>query len=255
MGIDLVDEACANVRVQLDSRPEIIDKLERSLLQLEIEEAALKMEKDSYSANRLQNVQEEIAKIKEELTPLVMRYEEEKELITNQQNLQTKISIAMRERDQQKVIDLKHFALPDVQEQLRLVEARIEQDRQERTKQKSHCNGQYNEGKEIDAFDLDNMEEDKGQKDLLSEIVDENKIAEIVSRWTGIPVTKLNASEKQRLLHLNKALHKRVIGQNEAIDSVAEAVLRSRAGLARPNQPTGSFLFLGPTGVGKTELA
>jgi len=260
--IDLVDEACANVRVQLDSRPEIIDKLERSLLQLEIEEAALKMEKDSYSANRLQNVQEEIAKIKEELTPLVMRYEEEKELITNQQNLQAKIgelerkiSIAMRERDQQKVIDLKHFALPDVQEQLRLVEARIEQDRQERTKQKSHCNGQYNEGKEIDAFDLDNMEEDKGQKDLLSEIVDENKIAEIVSRWTGIPVTKLNASEKQRLLHLNKALHKRVIGQNEAIDSVAEAVLRSRAGLARPNQPTGSFLFLGPTGVGKTELA
>merc|ERR1712227_168931 len=262
MGIDLVDEACANVRVQLDSRPEIIDKLERSLLQLEIEEAALKMEKDSYSANRLQNVQEEIAKIKEELTPLVMRYEEEKELITSQQNLQAKvgelerkISIAMRERDQQKVIDLKHFALPDVQEQLRLVEARIEQDRQERTKQKSHCNGQYNEGKEIDAFDLDNMEEDKGQKDLLSEIVDENKIAEIVSRWTGIPVTKLNASEKQRLLHLNKALHKRVIGQNEAIDSVSEAVLRSRAGLARPNQPTGSFLFLGPTGVGKTELA
>merc|ERR1712227_954801 len=262
MGIDLVDEACANVRVQLDSRPEIIDKLERSLLQLEIEEAALKMEKDSYSANRLQNVQEEISKIKEELTPLVMRYEEEKELITNQQNLQAKIgelerkiSIAMRERDQQKVIDLKHFALPDVQEQLRLVEARIEQDRQERTKQKSHCNGQYNEGKEMDAFDLDNMEEDKGQKDLLSEIVDENKIAEIVSRWTGIPVTKLNASEKQRLLYLSKALHKRVIGQNEAIDSVSEAVLRSRAGLARPNQPTGSFLFLGPTGVGKTELA
>merc|ERR1712146_538134 len=115
-----------------------------------------------------------------------------------------KISIAMRERDQQKVIDLKHFALPDVQEQLRLVEARIEQDRQERIRQKSHYNGEYNEGKEMDAFDLDNMEEDKGQKDLLSEIVDENKIAEIVSRWTGIPVTKLNASEKQRLLHLNK---------------------------------------------------
>merc|ERR1712227_64546 len=264
--IDLVDEACANVRVQLDSRPEIIDKLERSLLQLEIEEAALKMEKDSYSANRLQNVQEEISKIKEELTPLVMRYEEEKELITNQQNLQAKIgelerkiSIAMRERDQQKVIDLKHFALPDVQEQLRLVEARIEQDRQERIIKRSNKNpyiNTCNEGKEIDTFDLTMDEEDhNGQKDLLSEIVDENKIAEIVSRWTGIPVTKLNASEKQRLLYLSKALHKRVIGQNEAIDSVSEAVLRSRAGLARPNQPTGSFLFLGPTGVGKTELA
>merc|ERR1712146_829425 len=179
--IDLVDEACANVRAQLDSRPEIIDKLERNLLQLEIEEAALKLEKDSYSANRLQNVQEEIAKIKEELTPLVMRYEEEKELITSQQNLQAKvgelerkISIAMRERDQQKVIDLKHFALPDVQEQLRLIEARIEQDRQERNKRKPHYNENYNEAKEIDSFDGLNIEEDqKIDKDLLSEIVDE----------------------------------------------------------------------------------
>merc|ERR1712227_268124 len=168
MGIDLVDEACANVRVQLDSRPEVIDKLERSLLQLEIEEAALKMENDSYSANRLQQVQEEIAKIREELTPLVMRYEEEKELITSQQTLQAKvgelerkISIAMRERDQQKVIDLKHFALPDVQEQLRLIEARIEQDRQERNKRKPHYNENYNEAKEIDSFDGLNMEEDQ----------------------------------------------------------------------------------------------
>jgi len=267
--IDLVDEACANVRVQLDSRPEVIDKLERSLLQLEIEEAALKMENDSYSANRLQQVQEEIAKIREELTPLVMRYEEEKELITSQQTLQAKvgelerkISIAMRERDQQRVIDLKHFALPDVQEQLRLVEARIEQDRQERLKRKNSSttmntnNNINNEGKEIDTNDLEMEDLEVGDKDhLLSEIVDENKIAEIVSRWTGIPVTKLNASEKQRLLYLSEALHKRVIGQSEAIDSVSEAVLRSRAGLARPNQPTGSFLFLGPTGVGKTELA
>lgn len=232
--IDLVDEACAFVRVQLDSRPERIDQLERQILQLEIEKTALQSEKDDASKKRLQDVQKEISTLQEELRPLQLRYEEEKHRIDEQTGLQNKvldierkISIAIRERDMAKAADLQYGALPEVQLSLKEVSEKLEKERQKTG----------------------------GEADMVKDTVDENTIAGIVSKWTGIPVAKLTSSEKHKLLHLADTLHGRVIGQDEAVEAVSEAILRSRSGLARPNQPMGSFLFLGPTGVGKTELA
>ena len=232
--IDLVDEACASTRVQLDSQPEVVDTLERRRLQLEIEATALAKEKDASSQQRLQKVKEEMAKIEEELKPLKMRYENERgrleeirQLNKKLEELRNKIAEGERRRDLALVADLKYYAVPEVERRINEL--------QEESKQLA------------DQI----PDEDK----MLSETVTADQIMEVVARWTGIPVTKLSQSQVEKLLHLADNLHKRVIGQDEAVAAVAEAVLRSRAGLSRPNQPYGSFLFLGSTGVGKTELA
>jgi ATP-dependent Clp protease ATP-binding subunit ClpB len=227
--IDLIDEACASARVQLDSRPEAIDQLERRELQLNIEAAALGQEKDESSKKRLSLVQEEITKIREQLEPLLLKYDTEREkfddlaaLKQKIEDINHKIDVANRNRDIERAADLRYNVVPDLQRKIATLTAQIE------------------------------AEKEVG---MLSQVVTPEKIAEIVSRWTGIPVSKLTQTERQKLLNLPNELHKRVKGQDPAVEAVARAILRSRAGMSRTNQPTGSFLFLGPTGVGKTELA
>jgi ATP-dependent Clp protease ATP-binding subunit ClpB len=236
--IDLLDEACSSIRIQLDSQPEKIDELERKQLQLEIEETALSSEKDVHqSVERLKKVNEELANLREQLIPLKAKYQEEKGKIDEIRRLNTKLDElnlkmlnAERTRDFEKAADLKYGAIPE----LKCTIERISKEEEERK--------------------IKRRENNKDQ-DMLSEIVDHEQISQVVSRWTGIPINKLTLSESDKLIHLEEELHKRVIGQHEAVKAVANAVLRTRAGLARPGQPTGSFLFLGPTGVGKTELA
>ncbi|KAM0862313.1 hypothetical protein ACQ4PT_045367 [Festuca glaucescens] len=224
--IDLVDEACANVRVQLDSQPEEIDNLERKRIQLEVELHALEKEKDKASKARLVEVRKELDDLRDKLQPLTMKYRKEKERIDEirklkqrREELQFTLQEAERRMDLARVADLKYGAL-----------------------------------QEIDAA-IAKLEGETGENLMLTETVGPEQIAEVVSRWTGIPVTRLGQNDKERLTGMADRLHKRVVGQTEAVNAVAEAVLRSRAGLGRPQQPTGSFLFLGPTGVGKTELA
>jgi ATP-dependent Clp protease ATP-binding subunit ClpB len=196
-------------------------------MQLEIEATALEKEEDDGSKTRLSAVREELANVKDQLTPLITRYRVEKgrmdeltKLRHRLEEVKQKIEAARRAYDLATVADLQYYAVPDLEKQI----AKL-------------------------------SEEIKDSQNMLSATVGTEQVAEVVSRWTGIPVTKLSQTEKDKLLKLGDALHRRVIGQDEAVDAVAEAVLRSRAGLARPHQPTGSFLFLGPTGVGKTELA
>jgi ATP-dependent Clp protease ATP-binding subunit ClpB len=235
--IDLIDEACANTRVQLDSQPEAIDNLERKKLQLEVELMSLdrEKEKEHSTQQRLERVKNELSVVNEQLSSLQAQYQSERGSIDEINRLKRKIEdlkqnieTAELRRDLARVADLKFGALPETQEALRKA---VEKQREEEKTQA------------------------KSEKKLLTEKVGPEQIAEVVARWTGIPVTKLNQTEKQRLLRLAEELHRRVVGQEEAVNAVAEAVLRARAGLARPNQPLGSFLFLGPTGVGKTELA
>jgi len=237
--IDLIDEACASVRVQLDSQPEVIDNLERRQLQLEVEETALAREqKDAEKRGknyddmaRLEKVRKELARVREDLVPLRARYAAERKGLEEIQEcqrkideLQTKAAMPKRRGDLEKAADIEYYVIPEYNERIKML-------------QKQHDEERASEGR------------------MVSEIVGPEQIAEVVSKWTGIPVTKLSVSERERLLHLGDELHKRVVGQDRAVDAVAEAVLRSRAGLAHENRPTGSFLFLGPTGVGKTELA
>eukprot|EP00850_Spirogloea_muscicola_P008333 SM000044S15980 [mRNA] locus=s44:380715:385844:- [translate_table: standard] len=224
--IDLVDEACANVRVQLDNQPEEIDNLERRRIQLEVELHALEKEKDKASQARLKEVHLELADLKEQLQPLQAKYQNEKQRIDELRRLKQRreellISLQESERrmDLARVADIKYGALLEIEEAIK------------------------------------RMEKATNEDVMLTEVVKPEHIAEVVSKWTGIPVTRLGQDEKERLLALAERLHQRVVGQNEAVEAVSEAVLRSRAGLGRPGQPVGSFLFLGPTGVGKTELA
>jgi ATP-dependent Clp protease ATP-binding subunit ClpB len=222
--IDLIDEACASVRVQLDSQPEVIDKLERRELQLDVEATALTQEKDEQSQQRLAAVKEELARIREELRPLKMQHEKEKLRVEGIKNmkqklgqLQSKLAAAERDRNVSLAADLKYGAIPELEKAI------------------------------IRASDDMKRENESNQENrLLTEEVGVDSIAEIVSRWTGVPVSRLSQTERQRLLNLADHLHKRLVGQEKAVDSVAEAVLRSRAGLAKTNQPTGSFMFLGP---------
>ncbi|EGC37851.1 hypothetical protein DICPUDRAFT_46211 [Dictyostelium purpureum] len=227
--IDLVDEACANTRVQLNSQPEAIDNLERRKLQLEVEATALEKEEDDGSKQRLAAVRDELNNITDELQPLQAKYQKERtrvdkirELRRKLEDIKVKLLDAERRYDTQQAADYRYYVIPDLEKQIQQCE----------------------------------VERKQSKKDaLVSEVVTPEQIADVVSRWTGIPVSKLSQTEKQRLLHLGEHLHKRVVGQDEAVDAVADAVLRSKSGLARENQPLGSFLFLGPTGVGKTELA
>jgi len=228
--IDLVDEACATIRTEIDSMPAELDAITRRLMQLEIEEAALKKEKDKASRERLSALQKELADLKESEHALAAQWQLEKGEIRNVQQLreeleQVRHSIADAERnyDLNRAAELKHGRLPQLEAQLREEEAAIEKG-DETTK-------------------------------MLREEVTEDGIAEIVSRWTGIPVTRLVESERDKLLKLDTILHQRVIGQDEAVQRVADAVIRARAGIKDPRRPIGSFIFLGPTGVGKTELA
>ena len=228
--IDLVDEACATIRTEMDSMPQELDDVRRRIMQHEIEEAALKKEDDALSRERLATLQKELADMRESFSAMKTRWENEKDSIGKVQRLREEIEhlggeIAEAERtyDLNRAAELKYGKLPQLQKEL------IEQEKL--------------------------AEEAKSDRTLLRDKVSEEEIAKIVARWTGIPVSKLMEGEREKLLHLDETLHERVIGQNEAVEKVCEAILRSRAGIQNPNRPIGSFLFLGPTGVGKTELA
>jgi len=227
--IDLIDEAAATIRTEIDSMPAELDEITRKVMQLEIEQEALKKEKDDASKKRLNSLKKEVANIKEKQNALTAQWQNEKNEIHKISNLKkniehTKYEIEQAERqyDLNKAAELKYGKLADLEKQLTIAEE---------------------------------DEQKKGGHRLLQEEVTADEIATIVSRWTGIPVTRLMEGEKEKLLHLDKILHERVIGQNEAVDAVADAVIRARSGLKDPKRPIGSFIFLGPTGVGKTELA
>ena len=228
--IDLVDEACATIRTEMDSMPQELDDVRRRIMQHEIEEAALKKEDDALSRERLSVIQKELADMREQFNSMKARWENEKNSIGKVQKLREEIEhmggeIAQAERnyDLNRAAELKYGKLPQLQKEL------AEQEKI--------------------------AEEAKSDSTLLRDKVTEEEIARIVARWTGIPVSKLMEGEREKLLHLDDTLHQRVIGQDEAVEKVCEAILRSRAGIQNPNRPIGSFLFLGPTGVGKTELA
>ncbi|WP_343210077.1 ATP-dependent chaperone ClpB [Anaerolentibacter hominis] len=226
--IDLVDEGCALIKTELDSLPTELDDVQRKIMQLEIEEAALKKEEDRLSKDRLEILQKELAELKEQFAGEKAKWDNEKASVEKVQKLREEleqirkdIQAAQQKYDLEKAAELQYGKLPAVSKELEQEEERIKA-----------------EG-----------------RDLVHESVTEEEIAKIVSRWTGIPVAKLTESERAKTLHLDKELHKRVIGQDEGVTKVSEAILRSKAGIKDPTKPIGSFLFLGPTGVGKTELA
>lgn len=227
--IDLIDEACASIRTEIDSMPAELDQIDRRVMRLQIEETALKKEKDRASQERLKSLGKELADLKMRLGTMRAQWESEKKAITDVQELREKIEQsrydveeAERAYDLNKVAELRYGTLPQLENQLE-------------AKQKGMA--------------------EKQSEGLLREEVTEEEIAEVVSRWTNIPVTRLMEGERQKLLKLDKVLHERVIGQDEAIRAASNAILRARAGIENPNKPIGSFIFLGPTGVGKTELA
>jgi ATP-dependent Clp protease ATP-binding subunit ClpB len=225
--IDLVDEAAARLRTEIDSVPTELDEVQRRLMQLEIERQALKKEKDKASKERLKGVEKELADLKTQADALTLQWQQEKRAISKLRELQqqieeTKVAIDQAERayELNKVAELRYGRLGALENQLKEAERDLAQN----------------------------------NTTLLKEEVDDDDIAQVVSRWTGIPVTKLMEAEVQKLLHLEEHLHERVVGQDEAVHGVADAVLRARAGIQDPHRPIGSFIFLGPTGVGKTEL-
>ncbi len=228
--IDLVDEACAMIRTEIDSMPAELDAASRRVMQLEIEEAALKKEKDKASQERLKALQKELQDVRGQSDALRAQYESEKKAIQHVQGLREQIEqvrreveLAERNYDLNKAAELRHGKLPTLEAQLRAEETRI--------------------AEKADAAQL------------LREEVTEEEIAQIVARWTGIPITRLVEGEREKLLKLDEVLHQRVVGQDEAVGLVTDAVIRARAGIKDPRRPIGSFIFLGPTGVGKTELA
>ena len=227
--IDLIDEACAMIRTEMDSMPMELDKVRRSIIQMEIEEQALKHEEDKLSVARLQELQKELAEQRDAFNSMKAKWENEKNAIGKVQELREQIEDLNRQIEQaeqaydlEKAAELKYGRLPEVKKQL------AEQER---------------------------LAQNGTEQSLLRDKVTEEEIAQIIERWTGIPVARLVEGEREKLLHLEDTLHKRVVGQDEAVRRVTEAILRSRAGIQDPGRPIGSFLFLGPTGVGKTELA
>ena len=228
--IDLVDEACAMIRTEMDSMPMELDIIQRKIIQHEIEEAALKKEDDKLSREHLEEIQRELAEMRDNFAALQAKWQNEKDAIGIVQKLReeiedvnAEIEAAERKYDLNKAAELKYGKLPQLQKEL----------------------------EEKERF----AEENSGKNVLLRDKVTEEEIARIIERWTGIPVSKLMEGERDKLLHMEDILHERVVGQEEAVTKVSEAILRSRAGIQSPNRPIGSFLFLGPTGVGKTELA
>ena len=239
--IDLVDEAAAQVRVQLDSRPETIDVLERKIVQLEIESTALSREKDKASKKRRKVVNDEIANLREELEPLNQKWEADRGRAEELKNakekltrLEAKVAAAERVGDYEKAADLKYGAIPDLQ---------------------THIVTIVKEEEKRKADQAEKMGDGEDEDSLALEVVLPKHIADIISRWTGIPANKLSQTERERLLKLGDRLKERVVGQEEAVGAVVDSIMRSKAGLAKASQPDSSFLFLGPTGTGKTELA
>ena len=227
--IDLIDEACAQIRTEMDSMPTELDAVSRKIIQMEIEEAALKKEEDELSKRRLAELQKELAEERDRFNAMKAQWENEKQAIAYVQQLREQledlnrqIEAAEQNYELEKAAELKFGKLPPLQKQLQAEEAKAAAAR---------------------------------ESSILADRVTEEEIAKIVERWTGIPVSRLVQGEREKLLHLDETLHKRVVGQDEAVRSVTEAIQRSRAGIQDPNRPIGSFLFLGPTGVGKTELA
>jgi len=226
--IDLVDEACALIKTELDSLPTELDEMQRRIMQLEIEEAALKKEDDRISRERLANLQRDLAELKDAFNNRKAQWDNEKASVDRLSKLReeieelgSQIQIAQREGNLEKAAELSYGKLPALKKQLEAEEEKMK------------------------AADMS----------LVHESVSEEEISRIVSRWTGIPVTKLTESERSKTLHLDQELHRRVIGQEEGVSKVTDAIIRSKAGIKDPSKPIGSFLFLGPTGVGKTELA
>ncbi len=225
--IDLVDEACALIKTEMNSMPTEMDEIARKIMQLEIEEAALEKEKDKLSIARLDEMKKELSELRDHFAEMKMKWENEKEAIGRSQKIREEIETvnleiekAQNEYDLAKAAELRYGKLPELKKQL--------------------CEAE---------------EKEESRKTLLRDCVSEEEISKIVARWTGIPVSKLLAGEKEKLLGLTEALHRRVVGQEEAVEKVANAILRARAGIKDPRRPNGSFLFLGPTGVGKTELS
>ena len=226
--IDLVDEACAMIKTEMNSLPAELDEVQRKIMQLEIEEAALKKEDDRLSKERLEELQKELAEMREDFKARKARWENEKASVEKVSKLReeiesvnSEIQIAQRNYDLNKAAELQYGRLPELKKQLEEEEERVA----------------------------------KEDRSMVRESVTEDEIAKIISRWTGIPVAKLTESERNKTLHLDKILHERVVGQDEAVELVTESIVRSKAGIKDPSKPIGSFLFLGPTGVGKTELA
>ena len=226
--IDLVDEACAMIKTELDSLPADLDEVQRKIMQLEIEEAALKKETDRLSVERLENLQKELAELREEFKSNKASWDQEKSAVERVskfkeeiESLNNEIQIAQRNYDLNKAAELQYGKLPELQRQLEEAEESAK----------------------------------KRESSMVHESVTDDEIATIISRWTGIPVAKLTESERNKTLNLDKELHKRVVGQDEGVEKVTEAIIRSKAGIKDPTKPIGSFMFLGPTGVGKTELA
>ena len=226
--IDLVDEACALIKTELDSLPTELDELQRRVMQLEIEEAALKKETDNLSQTRLSDLQKELAALREEFMGLKAKWDNEKTAVDRLSNLRqeieevnSQIQIAQREGDLERAAELSYGKLPALKKQLEAEENKVS----------------------------------KAELSLVREQVSEEEITRIISRWTGIPVAKLTETERNKTLHLDEILHQKVVGQHEGVTKVTEAILRSKAGIKDPKRPIGSFLFLGPTGVGKTQLA
>ena len=227
--IDLVDEACAMIKTEMDSMPEEMDEQQRKIMQLQIEELALKKEDDQLSKERLAALQKELSELRDKFNVQKAQWENEKNAVSKLQtlrekknDLQAEINIAMQKGEYEKASKLQYQDLPQVEKELEEAEA---------------------------------LAQKEENSTLVHDKVTEEEIARIISRWTGIPVTKLNESERSKVLHLDSEIHKRLIGQEEAVEKVCEAILRSKAGIKDPTKPIGSFLFLGPTGVGKTELA
>ena len=226
--IDLVDEACAMIKTEMNSLPAELDEVQRKIMQLEIEEAALKKEDDRLSKERLEELQKELAEMREDFKARKARWENEKASVEKVSKLReeiesvnSEIQIAQRNYDLNKAAELQYGRMPELKKQLEEEEERVA----------------------------------KEDRSMVRESVTEDEIAKIISRWTGIPVAKLTESERNKTLHLDKILHERVVGQDEAVELVTESIIRSKAGIKDPSKPIGSFLFLGPTGVGKTELA
>ncbi len=226
--IDLVDEACAMIKTEMNSLPAELDEVQRKIMQLEIEEAALKKEDDRLSKERLEELQKELAEMREDFKARKARWENEKASVEKVSKLReeiesvnSEIQIAQRNYDLNKAAELQYGRLPQLKKQLEEEEERVS----------------------------------KEDRSMVRESVTEDEIAKIISRWTGIPVAKLTENERNKTLHLDKILHERVVGQDEAVELVTESIIRSKAGIKDPSKPIGSFLFLGPTGVGKTELA
>ena len=226
--IDLVDEACAMIKTEMNSLPAELDEVQRKIMQMEIEEAALKKEDDRLSKERLEELQKELAEMREDFKARKARWENEKASVEKVSKLReeiesvnSEIQIAQRNYDLNKAAELQYGRLPELKKQLEEEDERVA----------------------------------KEDRSMVRESVTEDEIAKIISRWTGIPVAKLTESERNKTLHLDKILHERVVGQDEAVELVTESIIRSKAGIKDPSKPIGSFLFLGPTGVGKTELA